>query len=76
VWEELVRAVPEGGRVLAISHGRIIEAGAVACLPAAEHAHWGAPFGNCEGLRLVYEHERWAASELLRVDSEAPGDAT
>ena len=67
VWRDVVRSVPEGGRVLVISHGRVIEAGAVTCFPDADHAAWGVPFGPCEGLRLTYDGDGWTAVELLRV---------
>jgi broad specificity phosphatase PhoE len=73
-WRAVVEAVPEGGKALVISHGSLIEAGAVACFPDADHAAWGPPFGNCEGLRLVYEGDAWTAPELLRVtDPPASG---
>ena len=75
-WRAIARALPEGGRALVISHGRVIEAGAVTCFPDADHAAWGPPFGKCEGLRLVYEGDAWTALELLRVagQSSAPVD--
>ncbi|MDP9379241.1 MAG: histidine phosphatase family protein [Chloroflexota bacterium] len=66
-WRGIVRELPEGGRALVISHGRVIEAGAVTCFPDAHHAAWGAPFDKCEGLRLAYHGDSWAAPELLRV---------
>ena len=71
-WREIVRGVPEGGRALVISHGRVIESGAVTCFPHADHASWGAPFGKCEGLRLAYEGDIWSGVELLRVPVLSP----
>jgi broad specificity phosphatase PhoE len=66
-WQAIAEALPEGGRALVISHGRVIESGAVTCYPHANHATWGAPFGKCEGLRLTYRNGAWIAPELLRV---------
>lgn len=67
LWESVVRGVPEGGQALIVSHGRIIEAGAVTCFPDADHAAWGPPFGKCEGVRLTYKGDRWTAITLLRL---------
>jgi broad specificity phosphatase PhoE len=53
-WREALEAVPDGGSVLIISHGRVIEAGLVACFPNSEHATWGAPFQHGEGVQLTY----------------------
>jgi broad specificity phosphatase PhoE len=69
-WRAIVRDLPDNGRALVISHGRIIEAGAVTCLPDADHATWGRPFDKCEGLRLTYDGDTWVGAELLRVSAE------
>ena len=53
--------------MLAISHGGIVEAAAVACLPDADHAAWGDTLGYCEGVRLVFDGERFVRGEILRV---------
>ncbi len=66
-WRAILRDLPEDGRALVVSHGRVIEAGAVACVPNVDHAAWGQPFGKCEGLRLAYDGDAWIAPELLRV---------
>ena len=70
-WRASAAALPEGGQALVISHGRIIEAGAVASLPAEDHAAWGPPFRHCEGIRLTGEGSTWTGGELLRVGPEA-----
>jgi broad specificity phosphatase PhoE len=69
-WRSIVRALPEGGRALVISHGSIIEIGLVACLPRHDHVAWGPPFDKCEGARLTYQDDAWVALELLRVDGQ------
>jgi broad specificity phosphatase PhoE len=68
-WRAIVRALPEGGRALVISHGSIIEVGLVACFPRHDHAAWGPPFDKCEGARLTYQEDDWSALEQLRVGS-------
>jgi broad specificity phosphatase PhoE len=66
-WLDLLLTVREGGSVLAISHGDTIELGAVASLPNADHAEWGAAVNYCEGVRLTLDGERFVTIDLLRV---------
>jgi broad specificity phosphatase PhoE len=63
----IAAALPEGGRALVISHGGIVEAGAVGCRPDDDFADWGHACGYCEGIRLTFESDRCVAAELLRV---------
>jgi broad specificity phosphatase PhoE len=58
--------VPDGGRLLLISHGGLIELGAVAAYPAARA--WGGPLGYLEGVRLMRDGPRWGRGEVLRVE--------
>ena len=51
-WQKILDQLPEGGRALLVTHGGLIEAGAVAFLPEATHALWGKPCSYCEGLRI------------------------
>ena len=53
-WLLALESIPDGGSVLIISHGRVIEAGLVACLPAGDFAAWGPPFQHGEGVQLTY----------------------
>jgi broad specificity phosphatase PhoE len=66
-WRAVVESVPEGSAALLISHGGIIEAGAVGCLPEADHRTWGGFLSYCEGVRLTYENGRFTSAEILRV---------
>ena len=66
-WAQAVESVPPGGSVLVVSHGRVIEAGLVTCLPQGDFAAWGAAFRHCEGARLQYEAGRFTEVSLLRV---------
>jgi len=58
--------LPEGGRLLLISHGGVIEFGAVAARPKDARG-WGPPVGHLEGVRLFLDRGRWVRGEILRV---------
>jgi broad specificity phosphatase PhoE len=66
-WVRALESVASGGRVLIISHGRIIESGLVTCVPDSDFASWGASFGHCEGVRMTFEGDRFQEVQLLRV---------
>lgn len=63
--EELSR-VPDGGRLLIVSHGGVIEFGAAAAR-SRDAMTWGEPTGYLEGVRLTLERGRWVRGEVLRV---------
>ena len=65
----IVAELSEGQAVLVISHGGIVELGAIGCLPDADFAAWGAHCDYCEGVRLAYDGERCVSAEVLRVNS-------
>ncbi len=75
-WRAIVGDLPQDGRALIISHGRVVEAGAVTCFPHADHASWGPPFGTCEGLQLTYVGDAWTAPKLLRLAGQPPASET
>jgi broad specificity phosphatase PhoE len=64
---EIVRSLPEGGSALVISHGGIVEAQTVGCLPHVDFTTWGVACDYCEGARLMFDYERFMAGEVLRV---------
>jgi broad specificity phosphatase PhoE len=66
-WVRALESVPSGGRVLMISHGRIIECGLVTCIPDGEFKAWGASFNHCEGMRMTFEEGRFQGVQLLRL---------
>lgn len=66
-YSRLAEALPETGSALVINHGGVVEIGAVACLPDADHAAWGRYCQYCEGVRLFWEQGRFAQVEILRV---------
>jgi broad specificity phosphatase PhoE len=66
-WLQALESVAADGRVLLISHGRIIEVGLVACVPDGDFAAWGVPFQHCEGVRLTLDHGHFTHIQLLRL---------
>jgi len=68
LWRSIARSLPDGGRALVITHGGIIEAGAVACLPEADHSAWGPACDYCEGVRLGFSGDAFTEAEILRVE--------
>jgi broad specificity phosphatase PhoE len=66
-WRAAAEAVSANGKGLLITHGRLLEVGVVACLPAAQVAAFGRPFGHCEGIQLGYEAGQFHLIHLLRL---------
>jgi broad specificity phosphatase PhoE len=57
--------VPDGGRILMVSHGGLVEWCALACWkPAAE---WGKALDKCEGIRLVFDGTKCIEATALRL---------
>jgi len=67
LWRSLLVALPEGGRVLVVTHGGLVKAGAVACLPDADHSRWGPVCDYCEGVRLYFDGQQFTTAEILRM---------
>jgi len=67
LWRSIAEALPDGGSALIITHGGIVEAGAVACLPDADHDIWGKNCDYCEGVRLDFNGGEFTSIEILRV---------
>jgi broad specificity phosphatase PhoE len=61
-------ALADGGAALIVSHGGILEAGAVGCLPDTDHAAWGRYCSWCEGVRLAFDAGQFVSIEILRVE--------
>ena len=69
-WETRLERVPDDGRILVISHGRMIEIGMIACLPdlpRADFAGWGETLRQCEGVRMTWHDGRFGDPHLLRA---------
>ena len=60
------RLAPDG-RLLVVSHGGIVEASAVGCLPDHDLTTWDHACNYCEGVRLHLAGGEWHGIEVLRV---------
>jgi broad specificity phosphatase PhoE len=67
VLREIAQALPVGGRALVISHGGIVEAGAVGCLPDYDFSAWTESASYCEGIRLRFDGHRFIDAAPLRL---------
>ena len=68
LWQSTARSLPDGGSALIITHGGVVEMGAVGCLPQANHEAWGPACGYCEGVRLTFAAEQCVEASILRVE--------
>lgn len=66
VWVRALESAPDGGSVLIVSHGRVIEAGLVTCVPEGDFAAWGTPFHHGEGIKMEYEVGRFTNLQFRR----------
>ena len=66
IWRKTVQSLPDGASAMLITHGSVIELGAVACMPNADHAAWGDAIGYCEGLRMSFD-AGFVACDVLRM---------
>ena len=65
--EAVAAALPDNSAALVISHGGIVEAAAVGCLPEADHGAWGRYCDYCEGVRLSFDGEKFVSGEIVRA---------
>jgi broad specificity phosphatase PhoE len=72
-WRRELLRVPDGGALLMVSHGGIIEAGTVGAIGAAAAAGWGPSLGYLEGVRLRHDGEAWVDGAPVRVGSGSAG---
>jgi broad specificity phosphatase PhoE len=66
-WSEELARVPDGGRLLMISHAGLIELGTVGAAPGPVSA-WGRALAPLDGVRLDAEGSRWIGATLLRAE--------
>ena len=69
VWRSIAQRVPESTKALIVTHGGLVEVGAVAVFPNHPHEEWGGPIGYCEGARLTFDG-RFTSCEILRAPDE------
>ena len=67
LYGRLIHYLSDGRSALVINHGGVLELGAVASLPDADHFTWGSHFDYCEGIRLFWEDGQFFDGEILRV---------
>jgi len=67
VYTKLANYLADGRAALVVNHGGVLELGAVACLPNADHFGWGSHFDCCEGIRLLWDNGKFVDGEILRV---------
>ena len=65
-YQGLLTQVEDGGSILSINHGGIVEMSTVACLPDFDYSGWGGSVNYCEGARLFWE-DKFIRAEELRV---------
>ncbi len=65
-WLLALESIPDGGSALIVSHGRVIEAGLVACVGDGDFAAWGIPFRHGEGVQLSYQEGRFGNVKFRR----------
>jgi broad specificity phosphatase PhoE len=63
----IAQSLTTGGSALMVSHGGIVEAQTVGCLPHIDFASWGAGCDYCEGARLYFDDEQFVRGDVLRV---------
>ena len=68
-WRNVLGQIADDEAALIISHGAIIELGAISLMPNADHVSWGNAIGYCEGFRFSSQCGE-LASEVLRVPEE------
>jgi broad specificity phosphatase PhoE len=64
----LAHRLPEGGRALVVSHGGVVEAATVACLPDKDYFGWTTSSDYCEGVRLYLINGQFSDAEALRLN--------
>ncbi|TMD60336.1 MAG: hypothetical protein E6I87_06955 [Chloroflexi bacterium] len=67
LWAALASRLRDADRGLAVSHGAVIELGALAVAERLELALDGPVFGYCEGVVVTFRDRAPTRIELLRV---------
>lgn len=67
LFQSIANLLPENGRALVISHGGVIEASAVACMPNRDYDGWDTSAGYCEGVRFHIVKNQFRDVEILKL---------
>lgn len=68
-WKSVLDKLSDHQSALIVTHGGIIELGAIGFAPDADHAAWGEAMGYCEGFRFTHT-QNGVICEVLRVPSQ------
>lgn len=68
-WHAVLNHLSGNQTALIITHGGIIELGAVAFALGADYASWGGPIGYCEGFKFSHKEDE-VICEVLRVPTQ------
>lgn len=66
LWRRVLDQLSSSQHGLIITHGGIIELGAIGIQPTAQHSEWGRALGYCEGVRITCDGEN-RECKILRV---------
>ncbi len=66
LFENELEKIPDGGRLLVVSHGGVVEWSALACLPELARA-LGNPIDKCEAIELSWEDGKFISVKALRL---------
>ena len=67
LYGKIVDFLADGRNALIITHGGVVEIGAVACLAGTGVKVQGEAVKPCEGIRLYYDDKKVVRAEVLRV---------
>ncbi|MCI4373253.1 MAG: histidine phosphatase family protein [Thermoplasmata archaeon] len=65
-WGNELDRLPEGGRMLLVSHAGVVELGAAGAVPDLA-IRWGATLAPLEGIRLDRDRGRWVDGAVIRT---------
>lgn len=68
-WRAVLGQISDDQAALIVTHGGVIELGAIGFAPDADHAAWGDAVGYCEGFRFTLNGPR-IDCEVLRVPEQ------
>jgi broad specificity phosphatase PhoE len=70
-WRDIARGLSDDESALMVSHGGVIELGAIGCLRdggvKVDFSEWGDHLDFCEGVRLTFVDDICVGGEVLRV---------
>lgn len=68
-YRGVLERVPDGGAVLVVNHGGVVEIGVTGCMTGWDFLNWGGAVGYCEGVRLTFDNGVFIYAEELRIRS-------